>query len=289
VQAQKAIDAKRYPDAIRICDAVIAAEPENAEAYKVRGLARMSAPLQPWQPPPRTVWNAHRPRYGGDPPFVQREPARRDLHKAGELRDNKDPVVWYLLSVLHTDIARNDWDRAPVEDLEHAIKALDEAQRLDPKNPAYARAREVLVPQLFFAHRDSDTKQEPYNGEYANVIPMGAKEPFGESMKRKGWVPGKTWTAPPMGTTAWNDGRGSGGSSSGSSEDDASMYILLGIGAVLVMSEMNERSSGGASRSGGFNPCTTCRGGKYFNDYDYARKVPVLRPCGGCNGSGMGR
>ncbi len=293
VKAQKAIDAKRYDEAIKLCDTVIAAEPENAEAYKVRGLARMSIPMGPSRPPPAaTIWNSHRPRYGEEAFFIRRAPARKDLEKAGELRDHKDPVVWYLLSVLHTDIARNSWDWAPVEHLENAIEALEQAEKLDQKNPAYGRAREVLVPQLYFAQREHASGQMPYNGEYADVIPMTGKEPYGESMKRIGWVPGTTWTPPPAGTSARNRGAGgSSGSSSGSSDDDASMYILLGIGAVLLMSGLSDRSGGSGAGGGsrGFETCSTCRGGKYFNDYDYARKVPLLRPCGSCNGTGFAR
>jgi hypothetical protein len=156
--------------------------------------------------------------------------------------------------VFHTTEAQ--LSKGEVQEIRQAMEALQEAEKLDPKQPAYRRARELLEPQMYFAKRDAHQDESPYTGQYADVIPLGAKEPYGETMKRYGWVPGTAWTRP-----APKARQGDAGTSSGSYDpEDSTTYILLGIGALFVIGAIGQGGSGGRTGGSGQSPCFTCGG-----------------------------
>ena len=277
-QAQKAIEDGKYNEAIKLCDAVIAAEPDNAEAYKARGLARMSIPYVPRAAAPKPSWTTPRPRYAPEPEWLGRIPALQDLTKAGELRGNRDPVVWYLRSVFHTKEALLHPGQRR-SNLRQADEALQEAEKLDPGNAGYRRARELLVPQMYFANRAAHLDESPYTGQYADVVQLGDKQPYGEVMKGYGWKPGMAWTPPAAGTSPGNRAK----SSDSGELDDPTTIILLGIGALFVLGAMGQGSGGGgggSARSG----CMTCGGTRQLSHWNHVTGQIEWRRCWACAG-----
>jgi hypothetical protein len=258
VRAKQALAARQYVEAIRLCDALISADARDAEAYKIRGFARMALP----------DFGVHSMGYV-------------DLQWAETYGGGDDPVVWYLRSVHSAETGMMVLDQARYRALSQAMSELQQAEKLDPANPAYARARELLVPQLYFAKRDVGLDDAPYTGRYADVVRFGDKLPYGEVAKMMGWLPAAEDPAPAPAPAPAPE-----------TDGDPTMYVLLGIGAALVLAGLDDRADGAAGPSAGdatpaVVSCVSCRGTGKVDDYDYYLKRPVKRWCGLCHGSGV--